>query len=171
MRKVVVAVLAAVVALGLLAAGCGGGDETTITTSTGASGASGATGAAGQPLTKTSFIAQADAICQRGNKEVNAEGKKIFGNLPKGQKPSQQQQESFANDTLIPNIQNQVDAIRALTPPSGDEDQVKAITDAAQQAIDQAKSDPSSLFQNGNDPFAKADKLATDYGLKVCGEG
>jgi len=170
-NKAIVAVLAAAVSAGLIAAGCGGSSSTTTTVS-GASGASGATGAAGQPLTKVAFIAQADAICERGNKELNAEGKKVFGNLPKGQKPSAAQQQKFITDSVIPNIQNQIDAIRALTPPSGDEDQVKAIVDAAQQALDKAKADPSAFFQGGkNDPFAKANKLASDYGLKVCGQG
>ena len=75
------------VSAGLIAAGCGGGDETTTTTASGASGASGATGAAGKPLTKTAFIAQADAICKRGNKELNAEGQKLFGNIPRGRSP------------------------------------------------------------------------------------
>jgi len=75
-------------------------------------------------------------------------------------------------DSVIPNIQNQVDAVRALTPPSGDEDQVKSFLDAAQQALDKAEADPSLFFEGSqNDPFAKANKLASDYGLKVCGQG
>ncbi len=48
----------------LLAAGCGGDDSAPVVTVQGASGASGAGGAAA--LTKTDFIDQADAICQRG---------------------------------------------------------------------------------------------------------
>jgi hypothetical protein len=87
--------------------------------------------------------------------------------------PSQATQEKFATDTIIPNVQQQIDGIEALTPPSGDESQVKAITDAAQSALDKAKSDPTLLTDQGigADPFAQANKLADAYGLDKCGSG
>jgi len=143
--------------------GCGGGSDTT---SSGASGASGATGAQGAALTKQQFVAKADAICKKGNQAIRKAGKEIFQG-----KPSQADLTNFAQQTVIPNIQEQVTAIAALPPPSGDEDQVNAIVDAAQQAVSQAKEDPSLVIQENNDAFAKADQLAKQYGLKVCGRG
>ena len=50
--------------------------------------------------------------------------------------------------------------------------EVTAITDAAQSALDKAKSDPSLLTDQGggqNDPFTEANKLANAYGLDQCG--
>ena len=69
-------------------------------------------------------------------------------------------------------MQNQLDQIRALGIPPGDEEQVNAILDAAQEAVDKLQADPSVVIeQNTPDPFAEANKLAKDYGLSTCGNG
>lgn len=155
-------------AAGLLAAGCGDDDDdttTAATTTTTEAGATGATGAAtGEPLTKAEFIKQADAACTAGDKRIDA----AFRDLGSGQ-PSDQEIEQVVTDTVVPEIQGEIDAIRALTPPEGDEDEVSAILDAAQEALDEIEQDPSSL-QSGN-PFKEANQLGQDYGLKVCGQG
>ena len=49
----------------------------------------------------------------------------------------------------IPNVQEQITAVGALTPPSGDEAQVTKIVDTAQAALDKAKQDPSLITGNG----------------------
>jgi hypothetical protein len=154
-------------AVGLVVAGCG--SSSSSSTSTGASGASGATGASGTPLSKSEFVAKGNAICKQGNAALDKAGKSFFQS---GQKPSQAEQDKFVTDTVIPNIQSQIDQIKALTPPSGDEDQVNAVTAAAQSALDKAKADPSLLIQQGgSDPFAHANDLANSYGLTECGKG
>jgi len=165
-RLLVAATLA--LAAGSIAAGCGGGDDTTVS---GASGPSGATGAQGS-LTKDAFLAKGNAICKKGNQALNQAGQEFFNSLglSKGQKPSSDQIQQFATDTAIPKIQAQIDAIEALPAPSGDEDQVTAITDAAQQAVDKLKQDPS-LLEGNNDPFADANQLAKQYGLNECAGG
>ncbi len=139
--------LAAVLAAAGIAAGCGGGGDDT------------------QP--KSDWIKQADAICKKGNDEINAEVKKQFSSG----RPSSQDQEKFATDTLIPNIQDQVDQINDLTPPSPGEDQAKQVLDDAQNSIDTAKKDPTLLTDQaqGQDPFAKTNQAAKAFGLKVCG--
>jgi hypothetical protein len=162
MRARLVVPLVGLVA-GLVLAGCGGGGSSSSTT-----GASGTSGAQGAALPKSEFVAKGNAICAKGNQEINAEAKKIFTS---SQAPSQATQEKFVTDTVIPAIQQQIDGIDALPAPSGDEDQVQAIVDAAQSALDKAKQDPSLLTDQaqGGDPFAQANKLADDYGLTKCG--
>lgn len=44
-----------------------------------------------------------------------------------------------------------------------------AILDSADQALTQAKQDPTALSSDKQDPFAEADKLATGYGLTERG--
>jgi hypothetical protein len=150
--------VAAIAALAI--AGCGGGSSSST------SGASGTSGAQGAALSKSEFLAKGNAICAKGNQELNAAGNKAFSD---GQ-PSQAELDKFATDTIIPNIQQQIDGLDALPAPSGDEDQVQAIVDAAQSALDKAKQDPSVLTdQGGSDPFAQANKLADAYGLTKCG--
>ena len=116
-------------------------------------------------ITKAAFLKQGNAICANGNKEIDQASKNLGQN---GEQPSQAQLEKFVNETVLPSVEKQVAALEALPVPSGDEDQVQAILDAANQGIDQGKQDPTSLTGN-SDPFAKASQLANEYGLTECG--
>ena len=143
MRSRLIGGLAVVVlATALVAAGCGGGDD---------------------ELTKSEFIAQADAICKKGNKEIDAAAGKIFNSK---QQPTQAEVNKFATETLIPNIQSQVDAVRDLNEPSDDSDQVHAFLDSAQAELDKGKKDPSYITSDKS--FSKTNKLGQQYGFKVC---
>jgi hypothetical protein len=168
MRKALMLLMVASLGGAVIAAGCGGDDDDDTTAAT--TETTGATGAAGGgPLSKEAFVKAADGVCAQGDKEIQREAARTFGN---GQ-PSKQEQEDFVTGTVLPNIEAQINGIRALTPPEGDEDQVNAILDAAQQAVDESMDDPSALTQGGggSDPFAEANELATDYGLTECGGG
>jgi hypothetical protein len=136
---------AAILALGVVVAGCGGDDDT---------------------LTKAQFIKQADAICKKGNKRIDAGAEDVF--TTKGQ-PSKAQLTTFATDTLIPDIQGQVDDVRALNEPSEDEDQVNAFLDSAQAELDKGKEDP--LYMTTPQSFKETNKLGKAYGFKVCSQG
>lgn len=157
MNKGLLAAAALALAAGSIAAGCGGGDDSTTAT--------------GAPLSKDAFLAQANAICKKGNQSINQAGQQFFKGLglKQGEQPTSEQIQQFATDTAIPNIQAQITGIEALPAPSGDEDQVTAITDSAQEAVDKLKADPSLLSDNtATDPFADVDKLAKQYGLNEC---
>lgn len=138
----------------LVASGCGGDDDEDTTTAA---------------LSKSEFVDQADAICAKGDKQINQAGADVFGG---GQQPSEQEQEKFVTDTVIPRTQQQVDGIRALPAPEGDEDQISAILDSADAGLKRMESDPSLLTEGGGaNPLAEASNLARNYGLKVCGQG
>jgi ABC-type lipoprotein release transport system permease subunit len=138
--------LTAVLAVGVIAAGCGSGDDDSSTSS----------------LTKSEWIAKADAICQQGNQENEEAAQQQFGN----QKPTAADVQQFATGTALPNTQTQVDKIRALGAPSGDEDAVNHILDTVQADIDKAK----AAGDIENSTFADGNALAKQYGLKVCGQ-
>jgi hypothetical protein len=153
MRKVWMLLGLVVVVVPLVAVGCGGDDDEDAAT---------------EAPSKGEFIKQADQICAQGDKEIEQAAGDVFG---QGQQPSQQEEDRFITKTVIPNVQQQVDDVRALTPPEGDEQQVAAILDSAQKGIDAVEEDPSVLTRGGGDPFAESDRLASDYGLKECGGG
>lgn len=137
--------LTAVVALAAIAAGCGSSNDDSSTSS----------------LTKAAWIAQADAICQQGNQQINQAAHQQFGN----QKPTAADVQQFVTGTALPNTQTQVDKIKALGAPSGDEDQVNHILDTVQADIDKAQ----AAGDIENTTFADGNALARTYGLKVCG--
>src|SRR3954453_23236327 len=139
--------LAAVSAL--VVAGCGGGGDDSTSTSS---------------LAKPAWIAKADSICQQGNQEIEQAANEQFGK--QGQEQSDEQIQQFTSETVVPSVQRQIDQIRALGAPSGDEEQVNKILDTVQADIDKAKS-ATTLSE---DSFADGNALATQYGLKVCGQ-
>jgi hypothetical protein len=140
--------LSAVLALGAIAAGCGSSDDNGDSSTS--------------SLTKAAWIAKADAICQQGNQDIENAAKQQFGN----QKPTAAEVQQFARETALPETQKQVDQIKALGAPSGDEDQVNHILDTVQADIDKAK----AAGDIENSTFADGDALAKQYGLKVCGQ-
>jgi len=130
----------------LFAIGCGGDDDD------------------GSSLSKQEFLKQGNEICAKGNQELDQAAQKTFSGGP----PSAEEASAFVNDELIPNVEDQVSQLRDLSPPEGDEDEVNAILDAADEGLSKSEDDPAGVFQEG-DPFAEANKLARDYGLVACG--
>jgi len=115
-------------------------------------------------LTKTEFVAKANAICKKGNAALAEATKTQFS----GSQPTTSEVAAFGTKTIIPNIEGQITAIEALSAPSGDEAQVNAITDAVHHGLATVKDDPTLFAQRGNTSFAKADGLAKAYGLDQC---
>ena len=148
------ALFVAILMVGLAAAGCGSSSNNSSTSTTAA-------------LTKPQFLKQGNAICKKGNQQINAAAQKLFGK--KNKQPSKTDATKFATDTLIPSIQSSINGLKALGAPKGDEAKVNAIVTSAQAALDKFKKDPALVASNTAHPFKQSNKLARDYGLKVCG--
>lgn len=151
MKVRMTAASAAVLAVGLLAAGCGSSSTTT---------SSGTSGVQGVALSAGEFASQGNAICAAGNKVLSAADKSTFTS----KNPSDAELQSFA-DVAVPSIQGQIDDIRALAPPADQADKVTAFLDAAQTALDKVKADPGLFAGNA---FGGVNKLAVGVGLKTC---
>lgn len=154
MGKPLIALLAAVAALALIA-GCGGGSDSTESTSS---------------LTKAEFVKQGNAICAKGNKEINEGFEKFVeeNGLSKTKAPSKAVQEEAVETVLIPRIRKEIESIRALGPP---DEAAEAVLDAAEEALEKGEEEPIQfLKEESAGPFAKANKLSREYGLTKCGE-
>lgn len=148
MKRNAIWLFSLILATGLLAAGCGGDDETETAA----------------PLSKSEFVVQADAICAAGNKEID----QAFSEL--SQDSSQAEFDQVVTETVIPSISGQIDDLRALGAPEGDEDQINAALDSAQEATDKAEEDPSILNDpQGEDPYTEAEQQLREYGITKCG--
>ncbi len=144
-----VGLAAAVVAL-LGVAGCG-------------SSSSSSSSSAKPAITKTAFLAKGNAICAKGNAQQNAESAAL------GAKPSQAQLTNLVQTKLVPSIQSQINAIRALGAPAGDEAKVTMMMDVAQADLDKVKKDPSLITSNSL--FNNFSAIAHPYGLTQCASG
>jgi hypothetical protein len=155
LSKRLILAICGVLAIALVAAGCGGGDDETTAT-----------------LTKAQFIKQADGICSAAEDELDSKFEK-FGKehkLSDKHPPNHEESEEAANTILIPSIEGQVTDIRALGAPSGESDQVDELLTAVEAALEKAKEEPAEFIEEeGEGDFAEANKMAREYGLKVCG--
>ncbi len=149
-RLCLIAIGSVVVLLAVGVAGCGGGDDSTEAETS-------------PSLTKSEFIQQANAICAEGNKETDA----VFGNFEKGEpKP---EAETVIEQEFVPSIQMQIDEVRALGAPEGDEETVEEMLDLAQADLERVESDPGIVINGSEvDQFADFAKIAHPYGLTEC---
>jgi len=138
----------AVVLIAGVAAGCGSSSNDTTSTAA---------------ISKTEFLAKGNAICKAGDAKQTAAQEAL------GKNPSAAQFSSFTTNTLIPNIQSQIDQVKALGAPSGDEAKVNSMLAMAQADLDKIKSNPA-LLQQG-DQFVNFEKVAHPYGLTSCATG
>lgn len=139
-------VLVLVVALPVASApGCGGDEETSQTEA--------------PAPTRQEFIAQADAICRSAEQDLKA----AEGGVYTGDGLDEEEAE-FVEEEVIPNFQRQVDEIRELTPPPGDEEKIEAALSAAERDLDDLLEDPSSVPKG----LRKLHRLLQRYGSGPC---
>jgi len=156
-NKGLIATLIGVAAIAAIVAGCGSSDDETTS-----------------PLTKAQLIAQADAICKTGNAEIESEFEAFAkkNNIDENEEPSKAQQAELSETILVPNVSNQAEEIRDLAAPSADEDEISAMLDSLDEGVEEVEANPQAPFEsNQPNPFGPANKIAKEYGLKVCGQG
>jgi hypothetical protein len=156
----------------LAIAGCGDDDdEPQPLTSDVPAGATGATGEGdvSGPLSKSAFITAADAICAEGNATAVDQIDELFPDLTSPDDLSPAEYEQLATEVVVPSLQSQLDQIRQLTPPEGDEDAIAAITGGLEDGIGEIQDDPSLLAGDSGPSLEEASSLATEYGFEECG--
>jgi hypothetical protein len=144
---------AAALIAGALVAGCGSSSSTETTAA----------------LSKAEFLVEGNAVCVKGEKaqeaEVNAYVKK---HGLENKKPSTAQAAEMVETIFAPNIQGQIDGVKALTPPSSLENQVETAIELSEEALEKVEADPSLIFSNQESPFAEAGKELHSLGLTKC---
>ncbi len=130
----------AIVIAAFAVAGCGGDDDDTDS--------------------KEEFIAQADEICESGDAEIEQQALELGTGADEN---------TLVTTVIVPGTRDQVEQIRALTPPEGDEDEIAEFLDTFDRGLDELEDDPSILSKA--ETIAEARQLATGYGFKSCNTG
>jgi hypothetical protein len=135
-------------------AGCGSSSSTTETTAV---------------LSKAEFLAKGNAVCVKGEKaqeaEVNAYVKE---HGLENKNPSAAQEAEMVETIVAPNIQGQIDGVKALAAPGSLEKQVERAIELAEQGLGEVEANPPKAFGNGPSPFAPAGKELHSIGLTQC---
>ena len=139
----------------ILAAGCGSDSVAPSTTTT--------TG----PPTKAHFLISADQICHSFESQIEAAGDDIF---TRKRQPKPSEVRRFALRIAVPKLQDEIDAVRSLGAPKGDEQEVESILEASEQGVRQIRQNPE-LIAGGDAPpgLKEAGRLAKAYGSGECG--
>lgn len=155
MNKRLIALLVGVLVGALLIAGCGSSDSESTAS-----------------LSKAQFVKQGNAICRKGNAQIESEfeGFAEKHNLKKHEKPSTALLAEASETILIPAITTEIEGIRALGTPEGDEGEVDEILSGAEEGLEEAEEDPAAFAESQSPKFKEINKLAREYGLTVCGE-
>jgi hypothetical protein len=145
-------VLAALVALAAIVAGCGSDDSETT-----------------EALTKVEFIKQGDQICEKANEQSETEAEEFAEeNDFTLEKASDEQIEEAVAEVLVPNLNQQVEDLEALGAPEGDEERVEEIITSLEDAAGEIEDDPGLVFEG--ETLEEPSELAEDYGFEVCGQ-
>lgn len=146
MRNVTVIFTLGLLAVGLLASGCGGGSESS-------------------QLTKADFVEQADVICEQAIGKLRAEMTLFAKKETNTRQP--QALAGLVKSSMIPALQSESTEIRALGKPAEGAKEVAAFLKAMQAAIGKAEAHPAT-FLSSVDPLEAAEVAATRYGLSAC---
>jgi hypothetical protein len=154
LSKRLIAMLACVMAIAIVAAGCGSGDDSTETV----------------VLTKAEFIKQGDAICAKGSKQIEDEADEFAEeNDIDINNPSKGDQEEVIVTVVVPSLQTQADELSELGAPDGEEEKAEAMIAALEAGAEELEDEPGTLLENEADPLGGANKIAHEFGFKECG--
>jgi hypothetical protein len=136
-------------------AGCGSSNSTTETTAT---------------LSKAEFLEKGNAICANGEKAqesgVNAY---VEEHGLANRNPSPAQEAAMVENIIVPNIQGQINGVKALAEPASLEGQVEEAVELAEKGVEEIEAEPAmALGNSGPNPFAAAGKVLHSMGLTQC---
>jgi hypothetical protein len=160
-----------------IAAGCGGGGDS----SSAPASAGGDTSATGESnggsittssLDKEEYIKKASAVCVKERESVLEEmAAWVKSHEGKGNSGAELIV-PLTRQVLLPKIEAEIAAVRALGAPEGDEDQIEAILAAQQAAVDEVRSEKKlTSFEEVDTHFKAAGDMYREYGFTACMNG
>jgi len=148
---VLVGVLGAAIAM--FGCGGGGGSDTAVAESS---------------ISKAQYVKQAEAVCKKGNEEMEADFAVFYRENEDVKKPTESLYVNLFEEVLEPNVSTEIEELRKLDVPKGDAAQVETMLNAREESLTIAESEPKAIIENSKKVFGKASRLAGEYGLNDC---
>lgn len=143
------AAIAGLLIVGLGATGCGSSSTPSASTKS----------APVAAITKTEFLAKANAICGSADPVLSEAAAKLASH------PSRSQVAAIVKGTYVPSVEAQISGIRALGTPAGEQVAVAGMLRLVQTDLSKLKSKPMLVT---TDVFGNFAKVAHPYGLTAC---
>lgn len=177
----------------LLLAGCGDGDD--AGGSAGAADSGSAQSDAGsessdptakttgessaKSISSTAFVKEANRICKATLKAVTSKTfpimEKELGKTPEFDRKSENEREALearlVSTVMAPALHEEVDELRALGIPAGDEGQVEAMLESFEKLAVVAETKADEVVKYGTTAMDRPTNLADQYGVERCPYG
>lgn len=141
------------------AAGCGGGG----TAGTGTDAAA----TAGKSKAEREYIQEADAVCAKQRGEIRRMQRR-YRRAAAARGLTGRRMAAGLVKTIAPALGYEVRSVRVLVLPRSDIDAVLRVLDSWQRQIEDAEVDPEG-FVSASNPFARTERMAREFGFRVCG--
>ncbi len=124
-----------------------------------------------ESLTKSEYVAQANAICKQAiQAEAAGVEKAISSDALEGLKPnSKAYGEQLIRVAGLPPLKRMTGELAALSAPEGEEKKFETMNETFDTALKQVEADPGSALPDSPDPFNEAAGTAARYGIDQCG--
>jgi len=121
--------------------------------------------AGGETLTREAFLERGNAICAKGNAEIEAA-------IPRGDGGAPSEEDQAASfKAIMTTSRRMVDEVAALKPPADLQPEMTSIVADSRLVMDKLEAEGAgALFAAQEDPFAEVNKRLSGIGLNVCGE-
>lgn len=132
-------------------------------------GSSGEAGSSG--ISKAAFIRKANAICEVTQNKLLYKGIRVLRKLSRG-RTKEETGDIFVPKWFFPIVEDEIEDVRALGAPSGDEAKIDAILDELQRVLDEDKANPKKFQEEQGEfslPYRKVERLSKEYGIDACG--
>jgi hypothetical protein len=117
-----------------------------------------------EPLSKEELIAEADQVCAEGDAEIDAAGQAFAG--------STDRVDELVRTVIAPGLREQIEQLRELTPPAGDQPAFDEFVDTFEQGVDRLEANPEQLARGlAVKTILEARELAREYGMQSCSRG
>lgn len=134
-------------------------------------GGSSGDGAGAESIAKPQFIQRGDSIC-RENYTKREQFLTAYANKLKASKKTlaPAKQEEVLVGEIMPIFEEELEELRQLPLPATGAQEAEQILAALDEAIQHVKENPAEALARGTGvAFARAEKLAHDYGFEYCG--
>ena len=122
-------------------------------------------GSGGERSSKPAFVKEAEQICRDQALLLKVQLAREFGRA----KISESELVAFTKSTAIPNIEHQLERLRALPQPDEDRSTLEDYYREYERGIEQLRENPSLVTEEAVPPaFTRANQLAREYGIGDC---
>ncbi|HET8863445.1 MAG TPA: hypothetical protein VFM94_09370 [Solirubrobacterales bacterium] len=163
-RSTLLLLSALILAVAAVFAGCGGSDD-----DSGDGGSSGGPTVTTSSLSQEEYVKQASAACEKIRKPLL---KEVNAYLVKNDSKKVKEGVLVANMSkavLLPTIEAEIEAVRKLGAPDGDEEEIESILAAQEASVEEVKGvKEAATLEEIESHFIGASKMYQDYGFTAC---